>query len=253
MRGRKQSGNHCIIGGVFLLCFVQTLSVFKCIMWVQTYSKCTETATLQATTGQCMIDLDLAVGGTKWLRSSSGPKQIKNLNGHFSHLCLFFSFRCLSQDWQWLSDTGGEEPKPLPGIPQIKTSLLRDATKWTWLDHITEDKQHFFLMVLDSESKSFLQCSPAEQSQILLSLYFQHIKSPLHKNPLAFFNSYIPWWSQGNMSPCFWWAPAFCWATAPKSPCRLSFWEELKLEWCQPGELPWWQHRWLKWHQAEQG
>lgn len=121
--------------------------------------------------------------------------------------------------------------------------LLRDATKWSSLDHITEDKQHFFLMVLDSESKSFLQCSPAEQSQILLSLYFQRIKSRLHKNPLAFFNSYIPWWSQGNMSPCFWWAPAFCWTTAPKSPCRLSFWEELKLEWCQPEELPWWQHR----------
>lgn len=60
-----------------------------------------------------MIDLDLEVGGTKWLRSSSGPKQIKNHHDYFYAL--------------W------------PVWPWVLSYVNRIAVGWSWNDLSNND------------------------------------------------------------------------------------------------------------------
>lgn len=71
-----------------------------------------------------------------------------------------------------------------------------------------------------------------------------------------FYFNHTPWWSQGNMSLYFWWAPVSCWTTAPKSLCRLSCRAELKAGCRQPGEEQEVRvegHLWGKWYRWREG
>lgn len=150
---------------------------------------------------------------------------------------IFFLSRCRSWDWHDKERiSAGSQSQTqnvryqLFVVPECLGTPSSQHNDLEWRAHVREDTTltYFPVIILDYtgilESRFSFGCTFISNLEAAIVLNFSVA--------FIYFRDNTPWWSQGNMSLCFWWLLASCWTTAPKV---LRSRAELRVRWCQVG------------------